>query len=594
MTRGARLARPTRGVLPTRFVRSLAIVCALSLAGLLGATGASAQRRGPRGGAPAPQPSAHADADESEEQAPAPRTEPEIAPPADPLALTPDARARIGTDYAAGPPSSEGAIEQKQWLPYYEERQGDYRFRMLPPFFLEQSRGLRDPSQTLYGVPKTEDTQGLYSLLYYRRRSLQLDMDVVFPAVWAVRDGDSHTTVVGPVVHREAPGENDNWLAPLFFQGARKDGGYFHSPLLLTTSHFGPSSAFALVGPYFRARSGSDVSMGVAPFLFRGDNGSIDGNRRTYTLIPPLLFYHGEHEVDGTTATVAGPVLVQTSPKADVIDVLPLYYHIHGKPESGGVIEEHTTLFPFFHYGYDPEKSLFILPGYYRRVSHTSDAMLSLFYSHVTGRSGATTLTAAGPVVPLVWDYRDRDLGIHASAVAPFYYTYDSPTGHDWLTPLVGRFESYGEARTWWIFPTFTIASTTHGWENDFHPLIYVGRNEDAAHTVVAPVFWDFANAKGRATVGFPLYWRFAEGQDDAVVQVAANTLYTQKRVAGGVDWQFHLLPLFSYGQSPTGYFWNVLFGLAGYSREAEASQVRALWIPFNSGGAPAHQSAAR
>ncbi len=57
-----------------------------------------------------------------------------------------------------------------------------------------------------------------------------------------------------------------------------------------------------------------------------------------------------------------------------------------------------------------------------------------------------------------------------------------------------------------------------------------------------------------------------------------------QKRVAGGTDWQFHLLPLFSYGENPGGYFWNVLFGLAGYSRDGASAQVRALWIPFNAG----------
>jgi hypothetical protein len=76
-------------------------------------------------------------------------------------------------------------------------------------------------------------------------------------------------------------------------------------------------------------------------------------------------------------------------------------------------------------------------------------------------------------------------------------------------------------------------------------------------------------------------------------VQVAANTLYMQKHVAGGTDWQFHLLPFFSYGEHPDGYFWNVLFGLAGYSRDGAHSQVRALWIPFNSGGAAPRAQAA-
>lgn len=76
-------------------------------------------------------------------------------------------------------------------------------------------------------------------------------------------------------------------------------------------------------------------------------------------------------------------------------------------------------------------------------------------------------------------------------------------------------------------------------------------------------------------------------------MQVAANTLYMQKRVAGGTDWQFHLLPLFSYGEHPDGYFWNVLFGLAGYSRDGAHSQVRALWVPLNFGAAAPRAQAA-
>ena len=568
-------------------------------AAMLGATSTSnAQMRGGRGRPPQPQqdqPKPAPSSDDDDERPPM-RTEPSIAPPQDPLAISPEMRAQIGSDWRSGPPSPEGPLHHTQWFPYYEESRGDYRLRLLPPLFVEQSRGLRDPTQTLYGVPKSESTEGLYGLLYYRRRSLALDMDVVFPAFWRVRDGDNRVVVAGPLVHREAPGENDNWLAPIIFQGSRKDGGYLHVPAMLTTSHWGSSGAFTLVGPYFRDRSGTDVNLGVAPFYFHGDNGNVEGSRRTYTLIPPLFTYHAEHEVDGSSMTVVGPVIAQSNPRRDIFDVAPLYFHIRGKPDTGGVVEEHTTLFPFFHYGHDPEGSLFVLPGYYRRVTRTSDAALSLFYSHVESRSGSTSLSAAGPVVPLWWNYTDRDLDIHAWAIAPFFYTSDSPAGHDWLTPVLGRFESYNQSTTWWIFPTLTLNGNTHGWEYDFHPLVYTGRSDDSSHTVVAPVFWDFANPKGRTTVGFPVYWRFAEGQDDSVVQVAANTLYMQKRVAGGLDWQFHLLPLFSYGESPTGHFWNVLFGLAGYTRDGAHAQVRALWIPIDVNGAapPAHTADAR
>jgi hypothetical protein len=569
---------------------------ALACAVLSVATAAHAQRSG-RGQRRPPSSDedshpAAATHDDDEDRPGVLRAEPAIAPPQDPLAVSPEVARQIGTDWQSGPPAPEGPLRRTRWFPYYEEQSGDYRLRLLPPLFIEQTRGLSDPSQDLYGVPKTPDTEGLYGLLYYRRRSLALDMDVVFPAIWRVRDGDSHLVVAGPVVHREAPGEHDNWLAPLVFEGSRVDGGYVHLPLVLTTSHWSTKGAFTLAGLYFRDRTGTDVDLGVAPFFFHGDTGNLDGNRRSYTLVPPLLFYHAEQELDGTATTIVGPVIARSNPKRDVFDVAPLFFHIRGKPESGGVAEEHTTLLPFFHYGHDPNSSLFVVPGYYRQITRTSDTLLSLVYSHVEGRGGGTSLTAVGPVVPLWWSYTDRDLGAHAWAFAPFAYSSISPAGRDWLTPVVGRFRTYGQSTTWWAFPTFTFTTDTHGWEDDFHPLVYVGRNEDSSHTVVAPVYWDFASPTGRTTVGFPVFWRFASSVDASVLQVAANTLYTQKRVPGGLDWEFHLLPLFSYGENPNGYFWNVLFGLAGYTRSGTQGEVRALWVPFKVGAAPASRTA--
>jgi hypothetical protein len=573
-------------VTPRSLLRLAASAIALAL--VVTSTSARAQRR-----RPAQQPSEPKQgADEEEERGALLRTQPAIEPPADPLVISPQTRSQIGTDWMGGAPSPDGPLVLKRAVPY-EERRGDYQSNLLPPLWIEHTRGLPDRSQSLYGVPDTPDKEGLYGLLYYRRRSLHLDMDVVFPAFWRVRDGESHVVVAGPVVHREAPGENDNWVAPLFFEGHRPDGGYFHSPVLLTTSHWSTAGAFTLVGPYFRDRSGTDVDAGVVPFYFHGDTGGLTGNRRTYTIIPPLLYYHNDRELEGTSTTIVGPVIAQSSPKREVLDVAPLFFHIGGRPETGGVPEDHTTLLPFFHYGHDPEGSLFIVPGYLRRVTRTADTLLTPFFSQAETRKGATTLTAVGPVVPLWWNYRDRDLGVHAWALAPLFYTSDSPAGHDWLTPLLGRFETYGQYRTWWLFPTLTLSTDRHGWENDLHPIFYVGRNDDSTHTVVAPVFWDFANPSGRTTIAFPVYWRFADGQDASVTQVAANTLYIQKRVAGGTDWQFHLLPLVSYGENPNGYFWNLLFGLAGYTRNGAQGTIRAFWIPIHVGGAPPPAQAA-
>src|SRR5262249_12956060 len=155
--------------------------------------------------------------------------------------------------------------------------------------------------------------------------------------IWHLRDGQADTTVVGPIVHREAPGENDNWVAPLFFQGSRPDGGYFHSLPLLTTSHWSKEKSFHLTLNYFRDRRGTDVSTGVVPFFFHSDNGNLDGARTQSTLIPPAFYFHKTSELDQSATTVVGPVLVQEDAKRRVTDVLPFVFHISGRPETGGV-----------------------------------------------------------------------------------------------------------------------------------------------------------------------------------------------------------------------------------------------------------------
>ena len=255
--------------------------------------------------------------------------------------------------------------------------------------------------------------------------------------------------------------------------------------------------------------------------------------------------------------------------------------------------ESHTTLFPLFHYGRSPKQTLFVLPGYLRRVTPTVDTLLTPVFSHATTRNGATALTMIGPLAPIFYRYRDDDVGEKALGVFPFYYGSSAPTGRTFMTPLFSRFESYNVSRTYWVFPNLVYERDVKGWSTAFHPLVYAGRSERSTHAVLAPIFWDFASPKGRTTIGFPLYWRFADAKDGTVLQVAANTLYKEKRVAGGTDWQFHLLPLFSYGQSPAGHFWNLLFGLAGYERDGATANIKAFWLPIQVAG-PKAQAAAR
>jgi len=514
--------------------------------------------------------------------------------PQDPLAVPEALQARIGTDFDGDPPSPEGKL-QRSFFPspliWYQERKGDYRLRLTPPLYLEHTRGL-DPA-TGRSTDKT-DRESLAALLFYQRRSPNIDADILFPAFWRVRERKNHVLVLGPLAHREAPHEHDNWIAPILFEGKRKDGGYFHSLPLLTTSHWGEKSAFTLVGPYFRDRTLRDVDWGVFPFVFHGDNGDLDGARKKYTLIPPALYFHRDRELDESSLTVVGPVISETNAKRSIFDIAPLFFSIKGRPEASGVREAHYTLFPLFHYGRSPERNMFIVPGYLRRVTPTADTMITPFFSHATTRNNATSLTIAGPLLPVYYRSTDTDVGYKALGIFPFYYGSSSPKGRSLLTPLFGRVENYNVSRTYWIFPNITYTRDVGGWETDIHPIVYLGRDKDSSHTVLAPFFWDFASNKGRTTIGFPLYWRFADSQDGTVTQVAANTLYRERRVPGGTDWQFHLLPLFSYGQSPTGHWWNLLFGLAGYDTDAGTSKIKAFWLPITVSSPPAPSSASR
>jgi hypothetical protein len=520
--------------------------------------------------------------DEDEETSPAPQRggEPLTAPPANPLEIPPEVRERIGTDADIYPPPPAGDMHHS-YFPYYEERRGDYRFRALPPLWLEHTRGL-PTAHSVYGEPIREDRQSLFAGFIYERRSPDHDADVLFPALWHLREKDNHVTVVGPIVHRESPDEHDNWLAPLFFEGSRKDGGYFHSPLLLTTSHWSKEKEFHLTLSYFHDRKGTDVDWGVAPFAFGGDNGNLDGGRKKYTFVPFAFYFHKEAEVDASSTTVVGPIVLKDDQKRAVSDVLPFYFHIVGHPETGGLHEEHTTVFPFFHYGYKEDETLFATALYLHRTTPSVNTILTPLYSFSTTRNESTRLTAIGPVLPLFFKYHDRDIDKNSIALVPLYYHSSSPRGVDWLTPVFGRFEDYGVSRAYWVAPTLLFSTDEHGWEGDLMPIVWVGRKNKDTHAVVAPVFWDFATPKGRMTIAAPLYVRLADSTDDSITQVTGNTLYMQKRVAGGLDWQFHVIPLVSYGGVPNGHWWNFMFGLAGYTHDTDGSQtVRAFWLPI-------------
>lgn len=481
----------------------------------------------------------------------------------DPLAIPEGMQDEIGTShYGEDKPLGERS-RRGLWPLAYKERIGNTITSALFPLYydrrtLDESKNVLD-QETFYG-------------LYYRKRSKLHDVDAAFPLFFRWRDEGTTTTVVPPVLWRDAPkGEWHRWVAPLFFASSQPDGGYFHAPLLLTFSHHNPKKAFSLIGGIgYYDRTEKDVDWGVAPFVFAGYN----SDRLTkYFFIPPLLTYHREDKDNAKQTTVIGPVLYKTAPGSVVFDVLPLF--LHNKDEDSSM----TTLLPFFHTSNNKKdgKSILVTPLFISaRDAEGGRTLVTPLYSQYRGR---TTLDVAGPIVPLFVHYHDPDRYRDTWLLGPVLHSSD-PTGYSVLTPLFGHWHDYGVSRSTWIFPTFHHSTEPNGWGFNIYPFLYTGRDGGSSHRVLAPVFWDFAAPKKRSTVVFPVFWRFAD--DEGTTQLALNTLYLEKPSTKGPNWDFYFLPLFHVGEQPQGSAWDVLFGFVGYKREGSYKQLKLFWIPID------------
>jgi hypothetical protein len=480
--------------------------------------------------------------------------------PANPLEIPENVRKQIGSDAERDREQGHGPRTRRLVIPpYYSEQSGAFSFRTIFPLWAERKQ--------------PDDRASLFGLLYYNRRSTRHDADVLFPVFWNLRDDQTHTTVVGPVMHREAPGEHDNWVAPLFFSGSRPGGGYLHIPPLLTFTHHNEKGGFNLIGLYYCSWSGGpscstssadDIDYGVPPFFFAGKN-----DRSRFEFVPPLLHYYHYGEVDDSSLNVWGPFIWKHQRDTDSFNILPLFWHSWGKNE------DHVTMFPLFHYGYEGTKSLLVTPLFLSaRGEQGESTFVTWLYARYRGRTSLDMIT------PLYWHFEDPDVGLTRSLLFPFFYSSVSPRGNDTMIfPFYLHEKREGLSETTWVTPFVQHSHDISGWTTNVYPLIYVGRSYDSTHTVVAPFFWDFASPSGRATVAFPFYWRFAD--NSTVSQLLGNTYYHERKIGSALDWELHIFPAFSYGETPDGHWWNVLYGLAGYTRRGSFTGMRALWIPI-------------
>ncbi len=501
-----------------------------------------------------------------------PGSEPSL--PKDPLRIPKRVQGRIGTDMQLDDlPVGRGDDEERRFYgPWYEELSEKYRLRILFPFWAERQQ----PSRT---DPSRVDRASLFGPLYYNRRSAEHADDVLFPFFWNLNDrtDGSRTTVIGPFVNRVAPNERDNWLAPLYFTGKRKNGGYTLIPPLLTYTQTDGYGGFNLIGPMFCSwkggshcdtRTAFDLDFGVVPFYFYGQN-----ELTKYEVIPPLAHYYKFNERDLSWLNIWGPYYREHNQERDMFHLMPLYWSIWGKNER------HTTVFPFFHYGWKDDAWLFVNPLYLlARGQEGESTFVTWGYARHRGRTELDMIT------PFYWHYRDPDIQLDQKLLFPFLYSRTSPReSNQVFFPFWGHFERYGVSETTFITPFFQHTHDLRGWQTNIHPILYTGRSGHDSHTVVAPFFWDFAGRESRATVVFPVFWRFSDREQ--VSQLVGNTYYHERKRKDGLDWELHFFPAFSYGETPDGHWWNVLYGLAGYTRRGDLVKMRTLWIPITLSG---------
>jgi hypothetical protein len=502
----------------------------------------------------------------------APGGEPSL--PDEPLKTKPRTLERIGSDL--DPDSEEQGrgprTTHKFYGLYYEEQSNKYSFQLAFPVWAERNQ----PSRT---DPLKNDRASLYGGLYYNRRSAERSDDVLFPLFWNLVDerAKSRTTIVGPVVNRVAPGENDNWLAPLYFGGKRKNGGYTVIPPLLTYKNTNGRGGFDLIGLMYcswdgggqcDSRTAQDIDFGVVPFYFYGQNAEVK-----YEAVPPLLHYYRYNDRSLSWLNVWGPYYREHTQKRDMFHLLPLYYSISGKNEH------HTTVLPFFHYGYSDKSWLLANPLFVAaRGDHGESTFATYVYARYRGRTSLDMIT------PLYWRFQDPDIDLDQHLFFPLLYTRHSPREKTFaLFPLFANSKRVGVSETTFITPLFQHTHGLRGWSTNLHPILYVGRDATSTHTVFAPILFDFADPESRATVVFPAYWRFAK--ENELSQLVGNVYYHEEKTSGGRDWEVHIFPAFSYGETPDGHWWNILYGLAGYTRRGSLVKVRTLWIPITVSG---------
>ena len=85
-----------------------------------------------------------------------------------------------------------------------------------------------------------------------------------------------------------------------------------------------------------------------------------------------------------------------------------------------------------------------------------------------------------------------------------------------------------------------------------------------------------------QSTLALPFYWRRHDAS--STMTGVFNVFLNRGALKGNPFWTFNLFPLLGFGHppAPSGAYWSVLGGLAGWRRQGRTKELKLFWIPFD------------
>ena len=388
-------------------------------------------------------------------------------PPGQSARISPEVQKQIGTD--AERERREGSRPQD--LPHHH------------PAVLCRRRAATTASRrsSRCGSSASSRTIALRSsgMLYYNRRSTKHDADVLFPFFWNLRDDQTTRPSSAPSCTARHPASTTTGSRPLFFSGsaanerlpAHPAAADVHPPQRRRVASTSIGPLLLLVGRAARRAAPSTAETSTTASRLssspaRASARATSSCRRSSTT---------STTTSSTTrrstcgARSSGSTRRRPTPSMS----FRIFWHNWGKNE------DHVTVFPLFHYGYEGNTSLLINPLFLLvarregRVDVRDLGLRALPRAHQArhGHAALLALRRSG----------HRSLA-HAALSVLLHVVEPARLRHRRL-PVLLHCKRYDLSETTWITPFFQHTHDLEGWATNIYPFLFLGRtNETHAH----------------------------------------------------------------------------------------------------------------